>query len=458
MSNNSKLAGWELMKHFRGLAARKGAYVPPLIYKCMLKVPPPMRFGIPSEVGKLKEIRFPDDALKEKIEKKSKHKKQLMKSGFAPLPFWFARKLRESAMGRVRQLMEDGLTEDEAIQRWDEEYSREVEIQQRECNLLSEAALKNNEVISVQDTLNILKVIRDTQKEHDIRQGRKLKKIVAKLEIERRKLLGLDIEESLLREAEHEAEIEFDKLLDSKQESQRKAIRIENRVNQTVLRKIAQAIEIEKIVLEIRELKRQFGPQNAALSDGAHISPYDFIGAYVKAFEVNKIGATSAEWGKDREIYSGLLEGRKVHDILKEKYELLKEKFSRFVRLKEVRTDLSKFLAALDIMGEKQEVDMSAPLAKYSSKKTNNVDDVQKLLNQYNIETIDLTPVMDELKQLGWQGWGKLKEDQTKMEEFFLMLELGCYLYNVGVVNTYTPKYVLKTENSTSDLMTYLKK
>ncbi|EFC42788.1 hypothetical protein NAEGRDRAFT_80255 [Naegleria gruberi] len=450
-------AGWYLMKHFRGLASRKGAYVPPLIYKCMLKVPPPVKYGIPTEFGKLKELSFPDDALKGKIEKKSKHKKQLMKSGFTPLPFWFTRKLRDNAVSRVRELMEQGMTEEDAIQRWDEEFSREIQIQQRECNLLSEAALKNNEVLSVQDTLNILKTIRDTQKEHDIRQGRKLRKIVAKLEIERRKLLGLDIEESLLREAEHEAEVSFDKLLDVKQVSQRNAIKIENRVNQTVLRKIAQAIEIEKIVIEIRELKRQYGPQNAALSEGEHISPFDFIGAYVKSFDVNKIGATSAEWGKDREIYKAYIDGKKVHDILKEKYELLKEKFSRFVRLKEIRTDLSKFLTSIDVMNTKTEIDMNAPLAKYS-KRPNSEDDLEKLLTNLNIESMDLTPVMDELKQFGWQGMSKMKEDQAKMEEMFLMLELGCYIYNSGIVGAYSPKYVLKKENNTTDLISYLKK
>nr|CAG4710140.1 unnamed protein product [Naegleria fowleri] len=380
-----------------------------------------------------------------------------MKSGFAPLPFWFARKLRDTALVRVRQLMEEGLTEDEAIKKWDEEYSREVEIQQRECTLLSEAALKNNEVLSMNDTLAILKTIRDTQREHDIRQGRKLRKIVAKLEIERRKLLGLDIEESLLREAEYEAEIEFDKLLDPKQKSKRNAIKIEQRVNQTVLRKIAQAIEIEKVVLEIRELKRQYGPPNAALSDGPHISPFDFIGAYVKAFDVNKIGATSAEWGKDREIYSAFVNGQKVHDILKEKYELLKDKFSRFARLKEVRTDLPKFLAALDVTNSsKPTSEADAAISKYSKKHSG--DDLTRLLNDLGIEPIDLSPVVDELKKFSWQGWNKLKEDQGKMEEFFLMLELGCYIYNTSLLNSYTPKYILKAQSNPSDFVSYLKK
>ncbi|KAG2385462.1 hypothetical protein C9374_003277 [Naegleria lovaniensis] len=457
MSQNSKLAGVELMRHFRGLASRKGAYIPPLVYQAMLKVPPPSMYGIPCEIGKLKEIKFPDDSLKVKIEKLSKHKKQIMKSGFAPLPFWFARKLRDNALVRVRQLMDEGLTEDEAIKKWDEEYSREVEIQQRECTLLSEAALKNNEVLSMNDTLAILKTIRDTQRENDIRQGRKLRKIVAKLEIERRKLLGLDVEESLLREAEYEAEIEFDKLLDPKQEGKRNAIKVEHRVNQTVLRKIAQAIEIEKIVLEIRELKRQYGPTNAALSDGPHISPFDFIGAYVKAFDVNKIGATSADWGKDREIYSAFVNGQKVHDILKEKYELLKEHFSRFARLKEVRTDLPNFLAALDVTGSsKSSSEADAALAKYSKKPSG--DDLTRLLNELGVEPIDLSPIIDELKKFSWQGWNKLKEDQGKMEELFLMLELGCYIYNTSLLNSYKPKYILKAENSPSDFVSYLKK
>ncbi|KAL9647130.1 hypothetical protein ABK040_004846 [Willaertia magna] len=431
MTSVKNLTGWNLFNHFQHLSGRKGSYVPPLVFKVMLKVPPPVKYGLAME-PKLKELVFPDDKLKVLLEKKSKHRKFLLKSGFTPLPFWFARNLRASALGRVREIMEkEGLSEEEAITKWDEEYSREIEIQQRECTLLSEAAIKNNQALTLKDTMNVLKLIRDVQKEHDIKQSRKLRKIVAKLEIERRKLLGLEIDQALLDESEVDT-VDFERLVNV-EKVKRQQVKVENRVNQTLLRKIAQAIEVERIAIRVRDMKALFGNETCTYSEGEHISPYDFIAAYIKAYDINKVGATSAEWGKDKETYRGYEFGMNGYETIKELLDDFKEMFNRFKRLTVVDGDMHAILSELQIVnGIKTEEDSQLP------KST-----LEALASQLGVEKIDLTPVVDALQSFHWRDWQKLKSDQAVIESFFLYLELGCYIYNMNVVRSHGPMYAI---------------
>jgi hypothetical protein len=345
------------------------------------------------------------------------------------------------------------LSEKEAIKLWDQQMDKRVKVRQREVELIREEALHRSEtasqaatgkIVTALDSYHILQLLRDMQLESAANREARLEQVVERASVSvslEQAPPGLsgdaldnfidgfsNLVESRFKQKQEKqkAEIQhFDKLLDlSKYKYYNKEL--ENRLNPTVLRKIAQVEDIEQQLKYIIDIKSKHGPKNAVFSDGTIVTPFDFLSVYIKAFDTNRLSATHPEWGKDKELYRGFVNGKKAYDALSEQYSIFKDKFKRFLRLTQVDLDVSSFLKNVNLGFEK------SPFEGQASEQT--------LYEEIGLKKLDFSPIIDQFKPYNWKNFSQLKEHQPKIEEFFQLLELSYYLRS-GATKQYKPLY-----------------
>lgn len=429
------MAGWTLYRHFEAMSSRLFAYKPPVTFQAMAQVPPPF---LPMGASRIQnKLVFPDDKLRSLMEKHSEHARVLAREGLSPMSGqWFTRRPIDYALVRVKNIMrEKQLGAKEAILLWDKEYGLELKLQEQEKQLLAEDAVNSGKAISVYDGLNILKLIRDMQAEALLKRKKAVDIAVANIKKEKdarrqymtpqeQKLAEMTEKMSLdklrntsdiaISEAKHlfDVEVDLDRLIDL-DTLQYTYLQLEKRLNSSHLRKIAEAKAIKETLIEIRDIKLEFAPLEA-YSIGNIVSPVDFLGTFIKAFEINKVPATSPDWGKDRKQYqNAYIDGVKVYDILKGKYELFKEQFKRFMRMQLIHLEVSQILSQIGLAHDQanQEKDYS----------------LEKLLHEL-VAPVDFTEAINSLAKYNWKDYHKMVAYKPYMEELFFLLDLSYYL------------------------------
>lgn len=186
------LYSWRLLRHMKAMAQHSDQFVPPPWFTAMEKVPP----SNPGPLIGMKKgkITFPDDELRRKIERRSEVAKQMAKHGFAPLPWWFTRRPFDDAVVEIKKLKRQypDKTLDEVIDMWDEKMRRHIAVRKREQQLQSEEALRKSrsttgtsgqitggvdnveQVITVADSIKIMRVLHDAQRESRVKQEQRI--------------------------------------------------------------------------------------------------------------------------------------------------------------------------------------------------------------------------------------------------------------------------------------------
>lgn len=424
------LAGWALYNHYEAMASRMFAYKPPVSFQAMTQAPPPT---VPAGSSRINtKLIFPDDKLRRDLEKHSEHARRLAREGLSPVGQWFTRRPIDHAIARVKAIMrEKQVDTKEAILLWDKEYGLELKLQEQEKQILAEDARNSGQAISVMDGMNMLKMIRDMQSESLLKKKQLMDTTVARIQKEKdlnrqsmssqeQKLAEMTEKLSLAKlknsadsitGADQELEpVDFDRLIDLDR-LQYSHLQLEKRLHSSHLRKIAEALAIQKTLVQIRDIKLEFSPSDA-YSIGDQVSPLDFLAAFVRAFEINKISATSAEWGKDRLLYaSAYIDGRRAYDVLKEKHDMFKEQFKRFMRMNTVHLEVSQLLNQINLQYDKEAASRGEVTTEVALHQPTNFQDAIAALQPFN-----------------WKNYSKLEECQPYMDELFTLLDLSTYL------------------------------
>ncbi len=421
-------AGWTLYNHFEAAASRMFAYKPPVAFQAMAQTPPPYR---PLGGHKIDtQLVFPDDQLRRLVEKHSEHARRLAREGLTiSSGQWYTRRPIDDAIARIKCIMRDQqLGTVDAIAAWDREYDLELKLQAEERQLLAEEARNSGSAISVSEGMNILKMIRDLQAEALLVKKRKMDRVIERIQQEKKQQeeqkSTLDHTNMNNKDEQERITVEFDRLIDLDKLAYRYK-RFERVLSESQLRKIAEAKMLEQLVMEIRDIKAEYSKEDT-FSVGEQVSPLDVLSVFVKAFDVNKIPATSAEWGKERAQYSnGFIGGKRAYDVLKEKNELFKKRFRRFARLSTVDINVAQLMPLVVQGGDSASKSSSSGAA---------VD-----LSPFS--HFDFTPIVEELKQFNWVGQHKLQENIPALNELVTLLDLSYYLDD-AVINRQKPMFV----------------
>eukprot|EP01080_Neovahlkampfia_damariscottae_P005844 gene5844-9667_t len=366
MRYKSKIAGYDLYKHYKALAQHKGSYLPPQFYDAMKAVPPPKITQKQANPGK---IVFPDDKLRRKIETKTTSGQELSRFGIGPTPWWFTNRPVDEAVKRIKEIMKTKkISESEALKEWDDEHERIQRINKREIDMLNQDAEKEGKCLTALDAFKMIKKMRKLQLESQTFREFRLKTAADE-----------DGEEKL-------------NILRKLREPEMPSLIPQHLLNDSLKRKLVQVLELREIVSKILHIKRVFNPENSEMFDFEDEegvvekeeekeeekeklnlldfkneeeeeeneieklrqiddpSDIDFIDAFVNAFEVDKVSPTSPEWGKSR------FEGNEKDDIatkieesLSLHYRAFKISYERFCKLVFVEIDIGKYLSSINL-------------------------------------------------------------------------------------------------------------
>lgn len=441
-------AGWTLYNHFEAMASRMFAYKPPVSFQAMTQTPPPYRPIGGSKIDT--QLVFPDDKLRREVEKHSEHARRLAREGLTiSSGQWYTRRPIDDAIARIKNIMrEKQLNTRDAIMEWDREYDLELKLQEQEKKLLAEEARNSGAAISVAEGMNILKMLRDLQTEALLLKKKKMDRVIERIQEEKQSSRqAMSGQESLLadmtekmslsklrndmdfdNELKNEKEditVEFDRLIDL-EKLQYRYKRFEKILSETQLRKIAEAKMIEQLVIQIRDIKEEFSNDDT-FSSGDQISPLDLLSVFVKAYDVNKIPATSAEWGKERAMYSSaFIGGKRAYDVLKEKNDLFRKRYRRFSRMATIDVDVSHVMKTVH--------EDQASAARGGAL-------VHPEATLAEFRQFDYAPIISELKQFNWIGHYKLEENVAVLNELVALLDLSYYLDD-AVINRKQPMFL----------------
>ncbi|KAL0487484.1 priA [Acrasis kona] len=298
-----------MIHHYRALQSNKDCYVAPWIVQPMMLNPPPngpFRTPIPGE------IILPSDKYKAQIERYSAFGQELSSSGLA---HDFAAREIDRAAARVKELMrqDDTLKLREAIKIFDREYDHEKRMQKREKELLREDAIRNGEVFTVLDSFQLLKLIKDAQREQLLGRDEKLEKAL-EIALNRREEVKKNLTESQINVLEQtnvratEDDYEEAEGSDDEVDLPNRLLPFEriNFPSQEILKLTThhlrkriylskKIIEVVKDIHEFRFSEKKMDPKYSP-----HI--LDFLYAYMKAYNIN----TSKDDAKDTRNKSGI--------------------------------------------------------------------------------------------------------------------------------------------------------
>jgi hypothetical protein len=412
----SLMTGWNLYNYYERMGSQMFHFHPPAYYQAMTQSPPPF---IPQGAQKTKhKLVFPDDKLRRMMERFSTHAQKLATEGLNPTGQWYTRRPFDQAIARVKVIMkEQQVNAKEAIMTWDKEYSLQLQLQEQERQLLAEDARNSGVAISVKDSLDMLKVIKDMQAESLLTKRQKLESVLKKLKSGK---------EGAAAEEEEEVEpVHFERLIDLDRKKGLLSWKLQRVFNPTQIRKIAEAKNIAYIVQNIRDIKGEFAPEDVH-SMGDIIAPMDFLSALVSALEIDKAPATSMDWGKTTQKYSSeFIDGKRVSDLLQDHYNSLEQSFKRFTRLTTVTIDNTPIMELIGV--QKPTSNQSTAIASLKQL-LGEEKDLTSLQNQLNAVTFGLRDAVTALTFLNWKGTNKLEEYLPDMEELFGLLEVSYYM------------------------------
>lgn len=323
--------GYKLYRHHKALAQTgKPNYIPPTFYDAMKVAPPlpgPFRGQYP---GKL---IFPDDKLKKKIEIKTEYGKEVSKFGISPIPWWFMDRPIDGAVYRIKEIMQHNpdMSEEEAIAEWDWEYHRLKRIREKELELLSFNAQKEGTHLTVLDSFNLIRLMNDLQVESDsIKEYR--------IQRSRKEQSGIAFEKEFVLP---KTTLDFNEYKKSKS--------LHFLFNTSQSRKLTQAIELRDIIKQVIYIRSTFGSLRRDIKKNYQVTEQDLIECFVKSFEIDKVPATSPEWGKDRLEFAEYEDSNEIYENLLSLYDLFKKKYERFNSIVEVLPDFGKLYSNLDL-------------------------------------------------------------------------------------------------------------
>jgi hypothetical protein len=384
------LSGFSLYQHHKALAANKNTYIPPSFYDAMKSAPPlqgPFHSQFPAKA------RFPDDRLRKKIEIQTDHGKEVSRIGIVPIPWWFMNRPIDDALKRVKQIMIENpeFTEDQALAQWDLEFYRMKRVRELEIQLLAQQAKKDGNHITIFDSFNLIRMMKDMQVEsHTIKEYR--------IQRARREQSSMSFTKEMPTP---------ETILDTKEFNKDETVHVQ--LNSSQRRKLLAALEVAANVKKIIFYRSRHRVGQVPVPSSYEPTDQDYVDVFAKAFDVDKIPATSPEWGKEKSLTTGEINGVKAYDFLKDLYSEFKEKWNRFSRITEVTYDIGKFTSSLDLgFGDKN------PFSQ-----TNVID----LYSKHGLYPVDLGRYIWSYK--GKRGYDYLANNQKALEGLVERLKIA---------------------------------
>lgn len=416
------LHGWQYIRHIRAMHVKGKYYMSPWIYEPMRLNPPPQG---PFVANRPPKIVLPMDKLKRTIERYSIHGRSLSEG----LAHDYSRRPIDRAAARVQALMRENenMTEKEAVKIFDREYERELIMRQRECDLLKEDAIKSGEGLTVLDSLQVLQMIRDLQKESMIIFKKKIE-----IALHRATLRREEIKKTLSERSQHILDqittqvnerdlasidienVEFPNRLFPLEKIRLNRYNVEKVVTPSIIRQINQALRIQEQVIQIRDFREKYYEMpNAAYSQGEYMSPFDLLIVYMNAYDIN-IPEENENSIEKLDLLYGREEGKAFMDKLSESFKIL---FDGFKDLSILEVDTLPILKKLDVkISDKQEkVDM---------------------LEQVGLSKVNFDPILCEFEELlSEEDFETMKADQKYIENLFYVLQVNVAMREFSAVS-----------------------